>query len=54
MKFKLKLNMNSTEFQQVIQHDYQESLVMTYVNISNKTFQVFQIENKAPKLLFTT
>ena len=54
MKFKLKLNVNSTEFQQVTQHDYQEALVMTYVNISNKTFQLLQIENKAPKLLFAT
>ena len=38
--------MSFTEFQQVLQHDYQEVLVINHVNISNKSFHMLEIAKK--------
>ena len=46
--------MSFTEFQKVSQHDYNISLVITHVHISNETFHMLEIANKAHRLLFAT
>ena len=52
VKFILKFNISFTEFQYIAQHDYQELLVITHVNISNETFHSLEIANEAYRLSF--